>query len=74
MTGKTVNVGIISANWSLKVHGSAWRLLPGVEVAAICTAHKETAGGDRSFQQRTDLDTNSGQQLSGRVWLFSPKG
>jgi len=43
MTGKKVKVGIISANWSLKVHGSAWRLLPGVEVAAICTAHKETA-------------------------------
>jgi len=43
MTEKKVKVGIISANWSLKVHGSAWRLLPGVEVAAICTAHKETA-------------------------------
>jgi len=39
----TLKVGIISANWSLKVHGAAWRLLPGVEVAAICTAHRETA-------------------------------
>ncbi len=36
-------IGIIGANWSLKVHGSAWRLLPGVEVAAVCTAHRETA-------------------------------
>src|SRR5262249_49680813 len=43
MTQQKVKVGIISANWSLKVHGSAWRLLPGVEVAAICTAHRETA-------------------------------
>jgi len=43
MTQQQVRVGIISANWSLKVHGSAWRLLPGVEVAAICTAHRETA-------------------------------
>jgi predicted dehydrogenase len=38
-----LKVGIIGANWSLKVHGSAWRLLPGVEVAAVCTAHRETA-------------------------------
>jgi predicted dehydrogenase len=43
MSQQTVKVGIISANWSLKVHGSAWRLLPGVEVTAICTAHRETA-------------------------------
>ncbi|WP_429579505.1 Gfo/Idh/MocA family protein [Paraburkholderia youngii] len=25
------------------MHGSAWRLLPDVEVAAVCTAHRETA-------------------------------
>lgn len=36
-------VGIIGANWSLKVHGTIWRQLPGVEVAAVCTAHRETA-------------------------------
>lgn len=36
-------IGIIGANWSLKVHGSAWRRLPDVEVAAVCTAHRETA-------------------------------
>jgi predicted dehydrogenase len=42
-TAKPVRVGIVGANWSLKVHGSAWRLLPGVEVAAVCTAHRETA-------------------------------
>ncbi len=40
---RPIRVGIIGANWSLKVHGSAWRLLPGVEVAAVCTAHRETA-------------------------------
>jgi predicted dehydrogenase len=38
-----LKVGIISANWSLKVHGAAWRMFPEVEVAAICTAHRETA-------------------------------
>jgi predicted dehydrogenase len=43
MANKRIKVGIISANWSLKVHGAAWRLLPDVEVAAICTAHRETA-------------------------------
>ena len=43
MSSKPLKVGIISANWSLKVHGAAWRRIPGVEVAAICTAHQETA-------------------------------
>jgi predicted dehydrogenase len=43
MTSKKIKVGIISANWSLKVHGAAWRLFPDVEVAAVCTAHRETA-------------------------------
>ena len=43
MSDRPLKVGIISANWSLKVHGAAWRRVPGVEVAAICTAHKETA-------------------------------
>jgi predicted dehydrogenase len=42
-TRDTLRVGIIGANWSLKVHGTAWRLLPGIEVAAVCTAHEETA-------------------------------
>ena len=43
MAEKTLKVGIISANWSLKVHGAAWKRVPGVEVVAICTAHQETA-------------------------------
>lgn len=43
MSSKKLRVGIIGANWSLKVHGSAWRLLEDVEVAAVCTAHRETA-------------------------------
>lgn len=43
MADKKLKVGIISAHWSLKVHGAAWRLFPDVEVAAICTAHRETA-------------------------------
>jgi predicted dehydrogenase len=38
-------VGIIGANWTLKVHGSAWNMLPGAEVVAVCTAHEETARG-----------------------------
>lgn len=43
MASNTHRIGIIGANWSLKVHGTAWRLLPGVEVAAVCTAHRATA-------------------------------
>ena len=39
----TIRVGIISANWALKVHGAAWRRIEGVEVAAICTSRQETA-------------------------------
>lgn len=39
----TTKIGIIGANWSLKVHGMIWQQLPDVEVAAVCTAHKETA-------------------------------
>ncbi len=39
----TTKIGIIGANWSLKVHGTAWRQLPDVELIAVCTAHKETA-------------------------------
>lgn len=40
---KKTKVGIIGANWSLKVHGAIWRMFPDVEVAAVCTAHRETA-------------------------------
>lgn len=43
MSIQPIRVGVIGANWSLKVHGTAWRMLPGVEVAAVCTAHRETA-------------------------------
>jgi predicted dehydrogenase len=43
MPSSAHKVGIIGANWSLKVHGSAWRMLPGVEIGAVCTAHRETA-------------------------------
>lgn len=39
----TVRIGIIGANWTLKVHGTIWRQLPGVELAAVCTAHQKTA-------------------------------
>lgn len=40
---RPLKIGIIGANWTLNHHAPAWRLLPGVEVAAICTAHEETA-------------------------------
>ncbi|MET0379533.1 MAG: Gfo/Idh/MocA family oxidoreductase [Spongiibacteraceae bacterium] len=40
---KRYKVGIISANWGVYAHLPAWRALPNVEVAAICTAHRETA-------------------------------
>ena len=38
-----MKVGIVGANWSLKVHGVAWQMFPGVEVAAVCTSRQETA-------------------------------
>lgn len=57
-----MKVGIIGANWSLKVHGAAWRNFPGVEVAAVCTAHRETAeraaadhGVPRAYWDTRDL-------------------
>jgi predicted dehydrogenase len=39
----TLRVGIVSANWGALAHLPAWRALPGVEVTAICTAHRHTA-------------------------------
>lgn len=38
-----LKVGIVSANWGAVAHLPAWRLLPGVEVTAICTSRQETA-------------------------------
>lgn len=40
---KPLRVGMIGASWGLVGHLPAWRNIPGVEVAAICTAHEETA-------------------------------
>lgn len=39
----TLRVGIISAAWGGFAHLPAWRSIPGVEVAAICTSRRETA-------------------------------
>lgn len=39
----TLRVGIISAAWGATAHLPAWRMLPGVEVVAICTSRRETA-------------------------------
>jgi predicted dehydrogenase len=38
-----MKVGIVGAGWALRAHAAAWRMLPDVEVSAICTAHRETA-------------------------------
>ncbi len=38
-----MRVGIISAAWGTKAHLPAWRAVPGVEVVAVCTAHRATA-------------------------------
>ena len=43
MPEKPLRIGIIGANYTLIAHGHAWRVLPGVEIGAICTAHQETA-------------------------------
>jgi len=37
-----MRVALVGANWGLN-HLAAWRAVPGVEVSAICTAHRETA-------------------------------
>ena len=39
----SLRVGIISAAWGTQAHLPAWRAVPGVEVVAVCTAHRETA-------------------------------
>jgi predicted dehydrogenase len=39
----TLRVGIVSANWGAVAHLPAWRAVPGVEVAGICTSRRETA-------------------------------
>jgi predicted dehydrogenase len=39
----SLRVGIISAAWGTQAHLPAWRVVPGVEVVAVCTAHRETA-------------------------------
>jgi predicted dehydrogenase len=43
MSIEKLRVGIIGANYTLIAHSHAWRALPGVEIGAVCTAHKETA-------------------------------
>jgi predicted dehydrogenase len=40
---RKLKVGIVGANWTLNVHAPAWRMLPDIEVAAICTSREETA-------------------------------
>ena len=40
---RPLRIGIVGANWTLKAHAPAWRMLPGCEVIAVCTAHQETA-------------------------------
>jgi len=48
-----MRVGVVGANWGLN-HVAAWRSIPDVEVAAICTAHRETAEAvarDRAIPQ-----------------------
>lgn len=40
---RMLRVGVVGANWTLNVHAPAWRMLPDVEVIAICTSREETA-------------------------------
>ncbi|MEV6900297.1 Gfo/Idh/MocA family oxidoreductase [Amycolatopsis sp. NPDC051372] len=37
-----VRVGLVGANWGL-AHLAGWRAAPGVDVVAVCTAHRDTA-------------------------------
>ena len=40
---RPLRVGIISAKWGAMGHLPAWRLIPDVEVTAMCTSRQETA-------------------------------
>ena len=40
---RKLKVGVIGANWTGIMHVPAWRSLPDIEVAAICTSREETA-------------------------------
>jgi predicted dehydrogenase len=43
MPKERLKVGIVSANWGALAHLPAWRLLPDVDVTALCTSRQETA-------------------------------
>ena len=47
MGEKRIRLGIIGANvgygWTPRAHAPALAELPGIELAAVCTAHEETA-------------------------------
>lgn len=65
-----LRVGVIGANWSLVGHLPAWRNIPGVEVAAICTAHEESAraaaaahGIERAFWDYREMVTDPGLDI-----------
>jgi len=49
---RKLRVGVVGANWTLNVHAPAWRMLPDVEVVAVCTSREETA---RAAAQRADI-------------------
>jgi predicted dehydrogenase len=51
MTTRPLRIGVIGANWGLN-HIEAWRAVPGVEVAAICTSRQSTA---EAAAQRTGV-------------------
>lgn len=55
MSGRSppLRVGIIGANWSLLAHAPAWRMVAGIEVAAVCTSREDTA---RAAAERSGID------------------
>ena len=40
--GSILRVGLVGANWGAS-HAAAWRMVPGVQLAAVCTSKRETA-------------------------------
>ena len=68
IVGATVTPG--GSGWGANAHVPAIQALPGYELKAVCTAHKETArasaekfGAELAFQDMNEMGTHPGIHL-----------